>query len=138
MSFFETLPWLAIFVSTVLSFILASVWYSPLLFSHLWKDSLGISSDTQNPGMGVLVKGFIVMMITTISFGALVSYGAAQSFPDYLGIALVLWLGFPLAESISAVLWARFIKPSFIFVSGGYSLLSLVITAIVFAWIGGV
>lgn len=81
--------------------------------------------------------GFVTMMITTICFAALVSYGGARSFNDFLGMALVLWLGFPLMESVAAVLWARF-KPSFIFISGGYSLLSLVITAIVFAWIGGV
>lgn len=134
MSFFYELPWLAILISTVLSFILASVWYSPLLFLNLWKNSLGLAFGNENPGVGVMVKGFVVMMITMISFAALVSYGDARTFSDYLAIALVLWLGFPLAESIGAVLWARF-KPSFIFVSGGYSLLSLVMAAIVFAWL---
>lgn len=134
MDFFSELPWLALLISTVLSFVLASLWYSPLLFLHLWKDSLGLSFDDGNPGLGVMIKGFVAMMITTICFAALASYGDARELKDYLGIALVLWLGFPLMESIGAVLWARF-KPSFIFVSGGYSLLSLVITAIIFAWL---
>lgn len=133
MEFLSDIPWTPVLIATVLSFLLAWVWYSPLLFFSLWKKSMRQAPEDSNPGILVMINGFVAMMITVIAFAAVVSYGEADSFTDYLAIALVIWFGFPLMGAVGAVLWTDY-RPSYIFVEGGYSFLSLVITSIVLAW----
>jgi hypothetical protein len=79
---FQTLNWIAISASTLLSFILGSLWYSPILFGKLWQKEAGISDNKLKTGnMGIIFGGaFILIFISMFNLAMFLGPKADLSF----------------------------------------------------------
>lgn len=79
---FQTLNWIAISASTLLSFIVGSLWYSPILFGKLWQKEAGISDNKLKTGnMGIIFGGaFILIFISMFNLAMFLGPKADLSF----------------------------------------------------------
>lgn len=79
---FQTLNWIAISASTLLSFIVGSLWYSPILFGKLWQKEAGISDNKLKAGnMGIIFGGaFILIFISMFNLAMFLGPKADLSF----------------------------------------------------------
>ena len=79
---FQTLNWVAISATTLLSFILGSLWYSPILFGKLWQKEAGISDNKLKTGnMGIIFGGaFILIFISMFNLAMFLGPKADLSF----------------------------------------------------------
>lgn len=79
---FQTLNWIAISASTLLSFIVGSLWYSPILFGKLWQKEAGISDDKLKTGnMGIIFGGaFILIFVSMFNLAMFLGPKADLSF----------------------------------------------------------
>ena len=79
---FQTLNWIAISASTLLSFILGSLWYSPVLFGKLWQSEAGLSDEKlKNGNMGLIFGGaFILIFISMFNLAMFLGPKADLSF----------------------------------------------------------
>ena len=79
---FQTLNWIAISASTLLSFIVGSLWYSPILFGKLWQKEAGISDNKLKTGnMGLIFGGaFILIFISMFNLAMFLGPKADLSF----------------------------------------------------------
>ena len=68
---FADVNWLAVGVSTIISFILSGLWYSPKMFGTKWAKGVGVNvdADAKQP-MPALVTQFIgTLLFACCSFG---------------------------------------------------------------------
>ncbi len=79
---FQTLNWIAISASTLLSFIVGSLWYSPILFGKLWQSEAGLSDEKlKNGNMGLIFGGaFILIFISMFNLAMFLGPKADLSF----------------------------------------------------------
>lgn len=62
--------WLAVIASTIVVFVIGSIWYSPILFSRIWLRETKV--DVNNPGNVAMTFGaaFVLSLVAAILFGA--------------------------------------------------------------------
>jgi hypothetical protein len=87
------IPWLAILVATVASFVLGGLWYSPFLFGCAWMREAGVDPQACRSRSRVFLFG-TTFVLTLISTGVLSFCILPKSGPAYGAIAgLVIGLG---------------------------------------------
>jgi hypothetical protein len=61
------IPWLAIIVATVVSFLLGGLWYSPVLFGPAWKREVTLHEPSFAPQSkpGIYVVDFFLTLLST-------------------------------------------------------------------------
>ncbi len=102
--------YLAVLVSAVVSIILGSLWYSPLLFGKVWMRLAGKNAKEMNKakkrGMGKLyLVAFIASLVMAYVLAHFIKYLTATSFTDGMLAGFWLWLGFIAAVQIGIVIW---------------------------------
>lgn len=127
-----TINYLAVFVATIVQFIIGAIWYGPV-FSKLWGKIHGfdkLSKEEQEVLMkgvgGLYVVQFIVTIITTFVFALLLG-GFPPEWNIY-GLAGFFWIGFVFPTEISAVIFSKtesIWRIKQIAIMGGASLLCL-------------
>ncbi|HAF30640.1 MAG TPA: DUF1761 domain-containing protein [Bacteroidales bacterium] len=83
---FSNINYLAVFVSALASFVIGSLWYSPILFGKSWQNALGLSEDDLKGANMFLIFGtsFVLMFIMALGL-ALFSQGHTNSESTWLG-----------------------------------------------------
>lgn len=102
----------AVVAATVVSMVIGSLWYSPLLFVNAWMKELGIHKPEMTPEMkqkmmqsmaGQLIASFIMAYVLAHVLG----YAGARTASLGVQGALWLWLGFQATGAASHVFFER-------------------------------
>ncbi|MDP3771866.1 MAG: DUF1761 domain-containing protein [bacterium] len=130
-----TVNFWAVVAAAVTSFIVGSVWYSPMMFGDVWARNLGKSpgelermkkAPMATPVVGMFV-GSLVMAYILAHF---VTYLNVRSLADAFLLAFWLWLGFIVTVSISAVLFEHRSKKVF-FINIAFQLVNLFVASVI-------
>ena len=102
--------YLAVLISAVVSMIIGSLWYSPLLFGNAWMKAGGMTvkdmDKAKKKGMGKLYFAmFIGALVTAYVLAHFVQYVGASGFFDGMEAGCWLWLGFIVPVLLGSVLW---------------------------------
>lgn len=131
----------AVLGAGVVSMVVGSLWYSPLLFSKPWMKTLGITPEQIAECKGKemqMVAPLIVTLITSLLSTFLVAilflFLTPANLCQALTIALALWLGFVAVVHLDTVIWEG--KPwQYFFITTGCRLLNLLLIAtILYYW----
>src|SRR5688572_21270366 len=74
--FISNINWLALFVATIVYFMLGALWYSKALFGHTWAALVKLDMNDPNlrKGMGSMMFGsFIFMLIACLGLAILIA-----------------------------------------------------------------
>lgn len=134
-----TLSFWPILISAIVSFIVGSLWYSPVLFGKEWMSLLHMTeadiARAQAKGMIKLyIIQFILTLITFIVLGFFIRATDTYSATGGAFIGLIAWFGFIATTAIGGMLWEN--KPfKLILINIVGALLNFVIGgAIIGAW----
>ena len=99
-----------ILVSSVVSFGLGALWYSPILFGREWVELLKISDADMarmiDQGMWKrYVTQFILTLITFIVMAFAIDEMGLRTATDGAFVGLLAWLGFIIPVTFSGMLW---------------------------------
>lgn len=131
---FQTLNWFAIIAASLLSFVVGSMWYSPILFGKLWQSEAGLSDEKlKNGNMGLIFGGaFILIFISMFNLAMFLGPAADLAF----GIMAGFMTGFGWVATSIGVLYLferRSIK--LFFINAGYHIICFTASgAILGAW----
>ena len=131
--------YVAVFGAAVVSIIIGSLWYSPLLFGNAWMKSAGVSAKDINKakkkGMGkIYLSAFIASLLMAFILANFARFVTSNSFVDGVGLGFWIWLGFVAPILLGSVLWEG--KPfNFYAINSLYWLVNLMIAGgIVSVW----
>jgi len=130
----STINWLAVLLATLTGFIIGGIWYSPVLFANAWMNQSGLTPDQIKTGNKAKIFGatavFLLIMATNLAMFLAgpktdVAWGAEA------GFLAGIWTFSAIAiHSLFELKSWRYI-----FINGGYSLVSLTIMgAIIGLW----
>ena len=102
--------YLAVFLSAILSMIIGSLWYSPIMFGNIWMKLGGMSpkdiEKAKKKGMGKLYfAAFIGSLVAAFILAHFVQYVIASTFFEGMETGCWLWLGFVAPVLLGSVLW---------------------------------
>lgn len=62
---FGAVNWLAVFVASIIAFLLGGLWYSPKLFGKLWMQDVGLTEESAAEGNSAVIFGgsFVLIFI---------------------------------------------------------------------------
>jgi hypothetical protein len=133
-SSFQSLNWLAIISSTLLSFIVGSMWYSPILFGKTWQREAGLSDEQmKNANMAMIFGGaFILIFISMFNLAMFLGPKSDVSF----GIMAGFLTGFGwVATSIGVLYLFERRSLKLFFINAGYHIVCFTASgAILGAW----
>jgi hypothetical protein len=92
---FSTLNWLAIIVAAVSSFVIGSLWYSPLMFQRPWMKANSFTEESLQGGNMAKIFGlaFILMFLASFSLAMYLGEGAGAGFGAAAGfMAGAFWV----------------------------------------------
>lgn len=129
----------AVFVSTVVAFVIGALWYSPLLFRKAWIRLSGIKpgdmQKSKKKGMGKLYLGaFIALLVMAYVLAHFVRYVAASSASDGMQLGFWLWLGFVAPVQFGVVLWQSKPFKLFLIDTCNYLVILEVMASILAVW----
>ena len=110
-------PYYAVLIAAVLSFIVGGMWYSPLLFGNVWMKLMKIDPKEMeknkakaNQSMAIM---FLLVILTAFIFAHFVSFLSEKNLSNYLQMAAWIWLGFVMPVTAGGFLWES--KPAKLF-----------------------
>lgn len=123
---------LAIFVSSVIVFLLGALWYSPLLFGKIWIKRIGKSEEEikRNSGASSYVFTFILWIIVIYVLATVMNITGAISVSGGIYISVLCWIGFTGATSLIHHTFAGR-SNSIWLIDSGYTLLSFIISGFI-------
>lgn len=122
---------LAVLVAAIVSMVIGSLWYSPLLFGNIWMRLSGITiSDVDKAkqrGMGkTYVIGFIGSLVMSYVLAHSIAFAGGVTFAHGMAGGFWNWLGFIVPVILGSVLWEN--RPvGLFFINIGYYLVALVL-----------
>ncbi len=101
---------LSVIIVTIISIILGTLWYSPLLFGNVWIKLMGFSKkDIEKGKKKGMAKQYIIMSITSLIMiyvlAHFVDYTGSITFTQGMVTGLWIWLGFLATTMLGTVLW---------------------------------
>ena len=87
------LNWFAIFVATILAFVLGGLWYGPL-FGKAWLSAIGKTEEELEPSPAPFVISFFTSLITAVVLAWLISALALTGLVAGLAIGAITGVGF--------------------------------------------
>ncbi len=125
--------WLALVISIVWSLVLGMFWYSPKVFFRIWQKAEGITDEmmaSASPGKSMFV-GMIANAVSIYVLGVILHMLEAESVLMGVGVSALISVGLITATQINNGSF-RLTKPVVYFIDGGYRLLMLVGSGILF------
>ncbi len=119
------IPYLALIVGAVASFLLGMLWYSPFLFGPTWAQAHGFSEEKMkmmhSETFMAHIIGFITVFVTGFIIWQLLGMMNIQTIQSALWVGFLLWLGFPAAQGLMSTQYSG--KPFNVFlIDTGYQL----------------
>jgi Protein of unknown function (DUF1761) len=129
------LNYMAIAAATVVAFIEASLYYSPLMFGPLWMRLSGMDPSAAAKVSPWAVAGEIARdFVLTYVVARLVARLSEANWKSATGLGLWLWIGFPLMLLSGSVMWQGVSWKVAAIHAGDWLAKLLLITAIVGGW----
>lgn len=129
--------WLAVIASAVVSMIIGSIWYGPLLGKR-WLKLVSFTKEELERGKKDMPKTYSLMFAGSLvtSFVLALTIGMAPVTDMVTGviIAFWVWVGFVVAVKLSDVLFEKKPWELFIIESGYYLVFLVVAGAIIGSW----
>jgi Protein of unknown function (DUF1761) len=132
--------YIAIFIATVLQFILGALWYSPLMFGKWWMQIMEMTSKTKEEmaRMEKEMMPFYGLQFFLILFStfALANHLALLPAVSPIEISFWVWLGYMMPIQIATVIWGNTKKKFWakqIFVMTSAQFVCMMIAGIVFS-----
>jgi hypothetical protein len=99
--------WLAVLAATIVSFVIGSLWYSPLLFSKVWQRESKLSDEDIRSGNMPMIFGttFVLAGVAAILFAALL--GPEPELGDALLFGLIVGAGWIATSFATGYLFER-------------------------------
>ncbi|MBI2448917.1 DUF1761 domain-containing protein [Candidatus Pacearchaeota archaeon] len=102
--------YLAVLVAGIVSMVLGSLWYSPVLFGNAWMRAGGLTkemmNETKKKGMAWrYILAFIGSLLIAYVLAHFVDYTQSASFTDGMLTGFWTWLGFMVPVMVGSVLW---------------------------------
>ena len=127
--------YLAVLVAAIVSIVIGSLWYSPILFGNIWiklsKFTKKDMNKARKKGMGKQYLGQLIgSLILACVLAHFVAYVSASTLSDAAQLGFWLWLGFIVPVQLGTVLWEG--KPVKLYILNiAYHLVTLIAMAIV-------
>lgn len=107
--YMQGLNWLAIIISTVVTFAIGAVWHGPI-FGKLWMKIHHGDKKFSEAEMKESMKGMWKLLVTEFIASLLMTIGLAcviRAIPQYSAVqnAFMLWISFVLPVMTSTVIW---------------------------------
>ncbi len=104
------LNYIAVLISGIISMVLGSLWYSPIMFGNSWMKEARVSSKeiekAKKAGMGKLYFAtFIGALITAFVLGIFVKLSTTNDFLGGMQTGFWIWLGIAAPILLGSVLW---------------------------------
>lgn len=128
--------WLAVFVATVVYFVLGGLWFAPFAFQKQWDKGLGFDRPKGwKPSAKYYVVPFVGCFVITLATALLLTAVNVQSLADAAVLGLVAGVGYAAAATGIMAVGPTTPRPGLIAaVVGGYNTLGiLIVSAILFA-----
>lgn len=135
---FGALNWWAVLVSMIVTVINGSLWFGPKMFFKVWWRGMG-KTEKDIPGAGLNMKAvfgltflasFIQPLFFALVLNALFPNGATVA--EGLNTAIILFVGFIAASSLSNKLFAGY-RPSVWLLESGNHLINYLVFGILFS-----
>ncbi len=125
----------AVVAAAIASFVMGSVWYSPMMFGDVWARNLGKNPEElermKKAPMAVPVVGmFVGSLVMAYILAHFVAYMNVRSLADAFQLAFWLWLGFIVTVGVSAVLFERRSKKVF-FINIAFQLVNIFVASVI-------
>ncbi len=132
--------YLSVLAGGVVSIILGSLWYSPLLFGKIWMRCMGIKPEDCKPNPKGMWKSysltFLGSLVMAYVLNALIWATGAGTLSAALFLALVLWVGLLATTGMSEYLFTPEKKPWTLYlINTGYQLTQMLLIAAVAVWL---
>lgn len=131
LSLFSEINYIAVVVAAVLYFVVGALWYSPVLFSKPWMESIGMTAeDMQGTSPLIYVAPIVFYLIAALVTAFLIKALGITSLFGGLLLGFLGWLGFmmPGIGSSSVFQAQNFPQPMKLFeITVGYHLVGLLI-----------
>lgn len=135
-----TLNWIAIIISTVISFAIGAVWHGPI-FGKLWMRIHHGKDSFNDAEMKKSMEGMWKLMVTEFVASLLMIIGLAciiRAIPEYSAIqnAFLIWVAFVVPVMTSTVIWGADAKKwmaTKVAIASAGRLVSLLIAAYILA-----
>lgn len=104
---FTSVPVLGIFASAVVMIVVASLWYSPLLFGKIWSRHSGIRPGDIHPSEAR--RGYVFATLTALATAYLLAVVAqhAIAHPTALYASVIFIWSFVMLEQTNSFVWER-------------------------------
>ena len=122
-----TINFLSVLIAAVASFVFGWLWYGPL-FGKTWARENKIKGEGEMSFSKLLVQ-FITVLLTVLAIEILFTGSIAQGF----ALAVIVWIGFLVANRLSSMLWMRQSWTVF-FIDAVYHLANLILIVAVLNW----
>lgn len=130
------IPFLALIVGAVVSFILGMLWYSPFLFGITWAKAYGFTEEKMREmHAGVTaahIFSFLTYLITGYVIWVLFSMMNIGTIHTALFVGALLWLGFPAAQGFMSTQYQGKSFNVFLIEAGYQLLYILALCAVIF------
>lgn len=129
---FSQFNWVAILLATMGSFVVGSLWYSPLLFGKPWMKIMGFDNKNMQkmnmtPGQSMVIW-FVFHLVSVYCMSLILSFLPVSTISQLLVTVFIVWLAFELIAFLNPILWEN--KPwKLFFINGSGSLVSLFVAA---------
>lgn len=131
------IKYLAVIVAAVAAFIVAAMWYSPLLFGNAYMNLRGINQEAMNdvrPPAGELIGEFIRNLIVAYVLARFIVQQEAVNLKNAIGTGLWVWIGFQAMLLLGGVLHEQMPFKLYAIHAGDALVKTLIMAAILGAW----
>jgi hypothetical protein len=123
------LNWISVLIAFVAYFILGGLWFT-LLFARQYKISLGRENETLQNSLIFIVGPAICSLVITIASAILMSALHIQHFGDALEFALLVGIGYLVANTVNIAINPNMPRPiHYGIISGAYHLVGIFIVS---------
>ena len=111
----STINFWPVLVASIVSIIIGSFWYSPLMFGKMWLKELNCSEEdiakAKAKGMSGMWKSYLGQIIASLITFYVLAYfmmtTGVQSAGHGAFVGFLAWLGFTVTTSIGSVIWEK-------------------------------
>lgn len=131
---FQTLNWLAIIAATLLSFVIGSLWYSPVLFGKIWMKEVQLNEEQMKNSNMALIFGTAFLLIFISMFNLAMFLGPKSDLSFGLMAGFLTGFGW-VATSIGVLYLFERRSLKLFFINSGYHIVCFTLSgAIIGSW----
>ena len=120
----STINWLAVLLATLTGFIIGGIWYSPVLFANAWMNQSGLTPDQIKTGNKAKIFGATAVFLLIMAIN-LAMFLAGPKTDVAWGAEAGFLAGIWTFSAIAIHSLFELKSWRYIFINGGYSLVSL-------------